>query len=254
MEISLLDPRALRSPTSYGPRLDTPAELDVHAAEEHDFGQVLLVEYQDAAGAASERTIHVRDVFELSGNIYVDAHCYLRDAPRRFRADRITMAASARTGEVIPDPFEFFAHMARVQREPFVSHGRAARPKAQELKRLRESTRPAFVLLIGMARSDGRFCQAEKEVFSRLVGERAIQIGANEETAVAFTLEMGAVIPTRRMLKLALGRVRADLAEREWLAAAIHTLASADKTICKDELATLRNLVAWLGAPIATAV
>jgi hypothetical protein len=65
---------------------------------------------------------------------------------------------------------------------------------------------------------------------------------------------MGAVIPTRRMLKLALGRVRADLGEREWLADAIHGLAKADDTICKDELATLRDLVAWLGAPMAAAI
>jgi tellurite resistance protein len=65
---------------------------------------------------------------------------------------------------------------------------------------------------------------------------------------------MGAVIPTQRMLKLALGRVRPDLDEREWLADAIHTLAKADGGVCKDELATLRNLVAWLGTPMAAAI
>jgi hypothetical protein len=184
MEISLFDPRVLRSPTSYGPPFDLPAELEVHAAEEHDFGQVLLIQYRDAAGAESERTIHVHDVFDLSGEVYVDALCYLRDAPRRFRADRIIMAASARTGEVIPEPFEFFARMSRVRPGPFIprERDRAAGPKAQDLKRLRDVARPAFVLLVGMARSDGRFCPAEKEAFNRLVGERAARAGANEET------------------------------------------------------------------------
>lgn len=63
-----------------------------------DLPRHLVIVYEDAAGARTERTISVRGYRPLRGDIMVEASCSLRRANRSFRASRIRSARDAITG------------------------------------------------------------------------------------------------------------------------------------------------------------
>lgn len=72
-------------------------------------GAAFEITYADADGVITERVIRVQEVRGENGFTYIDAHCFLADAKRTFRGDRILSMKNHRTGEQIRDPSKFFA-------------------------------------------------------------------------------------------------------------------------------------------------
>ncbi len=68
-------------------------------------GDELLIDYVDAKGDESERSVLVRSVVEKNSHLYLNAICLEKHKFRSFRADRIQYMVMLRTGEHIADPY-----------------------------------------------------------------------------------------------------------------------------------------------------
>jgi hypothetical protein len=67
----------------------------------------LLLTYRDETNEDTVRRVRIHRVRRVPDGLVVEAHCRLRDAPRRFRVDRVTALADLGTGRVCPDPLAF---------------------------------------------------------------------------------------------------------------------------------------------------
>ena len=85
---------------------EVPAEFldweeDVPALDDLDdiAGVCVEISYCDAKGRVAARRITCRNLVSAKGLTYLDAHCHERNAPRRFRCDRIQEVIDIETGE-----------------------------------------------------------------------------------------------------------------------------------------------------------
>lgn len=236
-------------PDQFGPDADDADADDIEAFVPDDHpGQLLIIEYRDSRGASSKRAIRVVAVEDYQGNLTVRAWCYMRKMTRRFRIDRIETAANARTGEVIDDPADMLCGIGNI--EPGKTYKRSGASRA-EVARLRDFARPLFLLLVCIARADGRLDPRELVVLIDIAADQAATLGLGRDVAVAFANEMSGVAPTARMLTIAGNRIAKSVEQRDSLAASIERVAAADGLICQDELATLRTLALIFGGQIA---
>jgi len=93
--------RALASRVRVFDRLDAPGRPASVVERAIVTREVLEIAYRDHAGAVSTRAVEPVAVLGVRPHWYLWAWCRLRDAPRSFRLDRITAAAS--THEAAPD-------------------------------------------------------------------------------------------------------------------------------------------------------
>ena len=125
----------------------------------HDPRQVsahLEIRYRDANGNKTSRKIHVRQFDpSLSGGMML-AHCYLREASRSFRIDRVKSCVDTETGEVIKD---VGAHLERLY---------STAPE-RVLELLERDYRDIIRVLGFMAMADGDFADSEKVVIAEYV-------------------------------------------------------------------------------------
>lgn len=85
--------------------------LESHLDRDDDFPSQELLEpiagtcveivYVDSKGREAARRITCRSVVASKGLMYLDAYCHERDAPRRFRCDRIQEVIDVETGECL---------------------------------------------------------------------------------------------------------------------------------------------------------
>lgn len=137
-----------------------PAEPDWHdsweggfweATEPRDLETRLQIAYTDGAGNPSTRVVRIRSFDNgLHHGIFI-GHCELRNATRTFRFDRVRDAVDVATGEVIADVRE---HLNR----RYVESGQQARDT------LREDHLDLLRVLLYVARADGQFRAAEKDI------------------------------------------------------------------------------------------
>lgn len=113
---------------------------------------VVLIDYTDANGLSTNRTVTVRqfDTDHLGGMFI--GHCHLRNATRTFRADRIKTCVDSETGESISDVMAFLAH--RYEKSPESS-----------ARKLKETEYDTLRVLLYVGRSDGQFRQAERQIY-----------------------------------------------------------------------------------------
>jgi len=70
-------------------------------ADEIRISNKLRITYCDSKGVETQREIKVNNVHYFNDICYLDAYCYLRDAPKTFRTDRILDMVNLETGEFI---------------------------------------------------------------------------------------------------------------------------------------------------------
>ena len=79
---------------------------NISPASRNPYGEILPgntydISYCDSAGNITERRVHVREIsHNRAGNEIVKGRCFLADATRSFRRDRILSAVDVATGEV----------------------------------------------------------------------------------------------------------------------------------------------------------
>lgn len=115
-------------------------------------GSSFAIIYVNAKREQSRRRITVRRVYETAaGNILLRAHCHERNAVRAFRVDRIREIVDLHTGEVHEDPLKY---LGLVSVPGFVD-------SADDTQKLIKRCRPAFQILVFMARCDGNYHPSE---------------------------------------------------------------------------------------------
>lgn len=126
--------------------------------------RALVIEYEDAAGEPSTRRINLKEIFGSRGRIYLECYCLERQAPRRFRADRVIDVYCGVTGEDIGPPERLF-QPRYTDDDAFARARKPSPPKilvqeSDDLRRMRAALR----VLMTIARSDGRVHPGEEKV------------------------------------------------------------------------------------------
>ena len=67
------------------PKFDVPSEIQEALSQ----NRLLLLRYHSQTGQETERVVRPLGIQEMSGRLFLMAHCFLRDAQRSFRIDRI---------------------------------------------------------------------------------------------------------------------------------------------------------------------
>jgi len=80
-------------------------ELKEHQYQifENSIGNHVYIDYEDAKGNFTSRTIEIKNVYEKNGQLYVYAYCFMKDANRTFMADRIFGMKNKYGGKKIKD-------------------------------------------------------------------------------------------------------------------------------------------------------
>lgn len=254
-----------------GPDVDDPQMAAEQPAVEEIEGQLLRLHYTDTSGFDSERTVQLILVSVApSGDVYMRAHCFMRDEPRTFRADRISLLASERTGEVFEDPEswllqfaeprsfeqifspEFMAEMAA----PIADIAAQPVPLMADYEItaiLKKESRPFFVLLMALARSDALITIEEQHALTEITFREIdrLRLERSQTAADRFAGMMAAIDPTRRMVKQAAGRLK-ESAQRATLAQYLEIMAHSDGRIVREEVEAIRALVTNLGGTSIT--
>jgi flagellar biosynthesis component FlhA len=87
------------------PRKTKMQESQSTAAEA---GDTVFIEYEDADGNFSDRTIEIKKVYEKGGKLYVLAYCFMKGEDRTFLVERMFGMRKKRGGEKIKDIKGFF--------------------------------------------------------------------------------------------------------------------------------------------------
>ncbi|WP_323034126.1 hypothetical protein [Pararhodobacter sp.] len=250
--------------------------------DEAIIGGLYGIEYRDSRGGISTRDIIVRAVEWNGTKLQVGAHCLLRNTYRSFIAQNIVTLANGRTGEIIKNPTKFFSGLT-CQPGTFVIPGataetsltvtfeiempgrrpprkpgpRFAQPKPLNIPRmrkdLRDTVRPAAILMMAVAHADGRLCENEVRLIGDLVWEGARKTYTIYQTEMPLEMaeELTALKPSSNMITRALnltlerGAFPADLPA--WLtrmARADGAVVDGEKEAMTQILTTLRRLTA----------
>lgn len=254
-----------------GPPADDPAMAEDQSTVDEIEGQLLRLHYTDTSGFDSERTVQLIHVsIAPSGDIYMRAHCFMRDDARTFRADRISMLASERTGEVFEDPESWLLQFAesrsfdQIFSPEFIAETAApaadipAQPvplmaDSEITAILRKESRPFFVLLMALARSDAVITVEEQHALTEITLREIdrLRLERSQRAADRFAGMMAAIDPTRRMVKQAAGRVMEN-SQRATLAEYLEIMARSDGRIVREEVEAIRALVTNLGGSSIT--
>lgn len=142
-------------------------------------GASFEITYADADGVITERVIRVNEVTGDNGFAYIRAHCYLAQAERTFRSDRILELRNHRTGEQIRDPGKFFAVFYEDDDDEVVLSHEAVMSRAK----------PGLQALVWVARADGELDDAVIDTMldyidaRRQIGSKAADFAWNREVA-----------------------------------------------------------------------
>ena len=130
-------------------------------------GSTFEIAYVDSKNEFSRRTVTVRDVCLSGGdNVLIRAYCHARESGRTFRADRIQEVVDLSTGEVLSDPFAYFASVAM----PGFATERTDTDLALE------RCRYGIQLLVFLARCDGEYHPSEHETILRYIADQSTDL------------------------------------------------------------------------------
>lgn len=242
----------------FGPPLDAIDVAEPAPPPDDDVvGSVFFITYEDSKGDLSRREVLLLSVSWRTAGLCIGTHCLLRDAPRSFRVDRIRELAHGRTGELIDDPIAFFQRVAPPVPErtapdvPARKVASEAPPTASatwaQRRVLRESVRPAAILLMFLARSDETLSAPEVACVARLIEDARISLGVPEDAADSYLLaEMTALEPSRNLVTRAVRAIVAGGAFSENLPARLSQMARADGVSSPEEVEAYRTIIATL--------
>jgi hypothetical protein len=75
---------------------------------EDSLDNTVFIDYADKTGSFTSRTIEIKKVYERSGELYVDAYCFLKDTDRTFNVNRIFNMRDKYNGRKIKDIEAYF--------------------------------------------------------------------------------------------------------------------------------------------------
>ena len=141
--------------------------------------------YKDERGARTKRIIRLKRLDASPYFSYLHAFCELRKEDRMFRVDRMSVLYDPATGEVLGDGETYFG--------PYIERAIQEEERQIEKSQFRgawqiiEAMRDELSILVLVARADGRFVKAEREMLLRYTTTRAGDLGisvSDEELAV----------------------------------------------------------------------
>lgn len=208
-------------------------------------GMTVGIVYSDAGGARSERTIRCNMLEESGGQLYIHAHCKMRNASRTFRFNRIIAVIDYSTGEVIDDVAGFFS--------PFIGDLRIAPAKPQRATRSAPQRDEAPMLqlygaggtvLTFVAATDGHVHPLEMGRIERYVDTRLEPLMGDDPVQRRLSRQwLRNLLPTRDMAVKAMRKVAADPDDASLVAEALIDIITADGEVTDEEMAVSHELV-----------
>jgi len=186
-------PRGIAFTTSYEDRDSDSWEGGMwEAVDPHKIAANLRLEYTDAKGQRTTRSVMVREFDNTLHGGTLMGICELRDAHRTFRFDRIRSCIDLGTGEVVND---VRAHLNKLYE--------TTPERSTDL--LVSDYLDALKVVYYVAKADGQYRKAEKEVITQYV---KILVRDARITSEMIDAALQAVdIPTIHAFKLAVGRI-----------------------------------------------
>lgn len=218
--------------SSRGPASDAEVAESPPGSAIDLMGLTVHLTYVDAKGETSERTVQCRKAWVAAGSAYVGGVCALRGAYRSFRIDRIIEIADFTSGELIA-PEVFFEHIGLYETEPAT------------LAFMKE-VRLGLIVLMAIARSDGRLYSEEIEVALRWADHLADIRGIDMDDATLRRVDLLARncrpdVETARMAFVAVG---ASGEESRLLARYVRQMIDADGIVASEEIEMIEALTA----------
>lgn len=217
-------------------------------------GLVIGIEYVDAQGAWSRRSINVRGVSwgdDYGTFCHLSAYCYAAESKRTFRSDRIQVIRLR--GGVIEGqtPTEFFGRFLGPPRAQVLRDRAYRREQEHEARRRQRaelvvairSMRAGLVALAALAASCGDSVEAEVAILRDYLRWRLSSLPADVPVARLEALQLLAegIAPSRAQISAA-AKVLADEPEEiEALAPFIRRVVTADGVVTDNEIAALRS-------------
>ncbi|MBL4756451.1 MAG: WYL domain-containing protein [Rhizobiales bacterium] len=118
-------------------------------------GWMMCLEYEDARGKKSTRDVQCYSVQRRGDYDYLAAHCFVRDASRSFRFDRIVSITDYDTGEIYNPPGAMLSQMREM-----AGLGAEQTLFAEFVCKNADFTK----ILVFLGRASGRFVASEREV------------------------------------------------------------------------------------------
>jgi hypothetical protein len=165
-EIPLAPPRGVRE---YGPLSDDPDRADENFSLADIHGVAVALEYCDARGWASTRTIRCF-ALDPTSPAQIKAYCNVRRMTRTFRVDRIISIASLRTGRILSGD----EHMALLA--PYMPLA-GVDANTQAMCELHRATKDGVFALLQLAMSNGHLGDRAREIILDYVRSEADAAG-----------------------------------------------------------------------------
>ena len=118
--------------------------------------------YTTEWGELTERRIRLTRAYSEHGEVYIEAHCYLRREQRTFRADRMSDLVEVDTNLPIADPIAYF--LGFIEPDEIVTPG-------HEL--VMAKARPGLYAMVWIGRAGGDLDPETKAVLSAFCADRA---------------------------------------------------------------------------------
>lgn len=134
--------------------------------------------YRDAAGTTSRRVIRVCDFDRANANGYLNAFCEMRGAHRTFRLDRVQRAVDVSTGEVLASLHQHLLDLYNAS-------------PMRSLERFADAHGLQLDVLMYVARADGAFRKAEKEIVLRFARERISDARLTDDEILKLLTDFG---------------------------------------------------------------
>ncbi len=152
-EVPLVPPPRLRE---YVPLADDPDRFDPESSLASISGVAFVVEYCDARGFMSTRTLRCLAI-NPHHPATLTAYCHVRERVQSFRIDRIISVIDLRSGNILSGD----GHMALLA--PHLPESES-RPDLQPLFALQRTTRNGVFALLQLAMGDGRLNDVAREI------------------------------------------------------------------------------------------
>lgn len=122
------------------------------------------IAYKDSSGSSSRRRISVNRITVINENLYLNAYCHSRQAPRQFKVANISEAVDLATGEVLDTSAiisnRFTALLKLLHSDPRINSNDALK-----------ACRHGLNILAFLSRCDGHMHPAEEDVMIRWIDD-----------------------------------------------------------------------------------
>jgi hypothetical protein len=190
---------------------------------------VFHLTYEDSKGDLSERIVTLINVSpRAEGDLFINAYCHLRNAPRKFIASRIEEVFDASTGEIHRDPVAFF------QDHPMMLGSRD--PEAAALHACTDEIN--LLTIVGM--SDGDFDEDEQGFLLIHIFDRCPELALDEQL-LRQRLEL--YLPDERAFRTSLSNVASGRSgDRKLLQRSLRKIVDADGRLHPSEVAFVMEI------------